>query len=435
MVDVCFYFQVHQPLRLGRYGLFDIGNHSMYFDDNKNKAILEKVSKKCYLPANKVMQELVERYPAFKISYSFSGVFLEQVERWQPQVLRSFQNLVDTGNVEILDETHFHSLAFLHSKQEFREQVKMHNSKIRELFGERSRPKVFRNTELVYNNELAICAERMGYKAILAEGADHVLGWKSPNFVYKPIMANKIKLLLKNYRLSDDIAFRFSNKGWKGYPLTADKFASWVNQANGNGTNVNLFMDYETIGEHQWEDTGIFDFFRNLPGEILKNPDNGFLTCSEIADKHAAVSELDMHSPVSWADIERDLSAWQGNKMQKLALKKLYELEKDVKMTNDPEILNDWRKLQISDNFYYMCTKWFSDGDVHKYFNPYDRPHDAFVNFINVLNDLQLRIKEHDNKEHNNKEYDNEEYDNEEHNHNINHVENEIIAIHGGNRK
>jgi len=398
MVSVCFYFQVHQPLRLRRYGLFDIGNDSQYFDMKKNRDVLEKVSQKCYLPANKMMLDLISNHPGFKISYSFSGVLLEQLESWQPKVLESFKALVDTGNVEILDETHFHSLSFLHSKNEFKEQVIMHNKKIREIFGERARPKVFRNTELVYNNELAAYAERMGYKAILAEGADYILGWRSPNFVYKPVMTNSIKLLLKNYRLSDDIAFRFSNRGWKGYPLTTSKFASWVNKVNGNGTNVNLFMDYETIGEHQWEDTGIFNFFRHLPHEILKNPDNNFVTPSELADRNKAVSELDFHSPVSWADLERDLSAWQGNNMQNLAIKKIYELEKDVKLTNDASIISDWRKLQISDHFYYMCTKWFSDGDVHKYFNPYDRPHDAFVSFINVLNDLQLRIREHNEK-------------------------------------
>lgn len=395
MASVCFYFQVHQPFRLKRYRIFDIGNDREYFNDDShtslnNKKILEKVAGKCYLPANAVMLELLQKHPEFKISFSFSGVFLEQLEMYSPETLESFQKLVDTGRVEVLSETYYHSLSFLYSKDEFRSQVELHKKKIKKLFG--VTPKVFRNTELIYNNELANVVESMGYKGILAEGADHVLGWQSPNFLYRPKGTKKIKLLLKNYKLSDDIAFRFSSKEWAEHPLTAPKFANWVNQINGNGNVVNLFMDYETFGEHQWEDTGIFNFLRHMPGEILKHPDNNFMTPSEVVETYPAVSELDVHNFMSWADVERDLSAWLSNSMQHEAAHKLYELEPKVLAINNPKLTDDWRRLQTSDHLYYMCTKWFNDGDVHKYFNPYESPYEAFIAFMNVLNDMKLRI-------------------------------------------
>jgi len=398
MASVCFYFQVHQPFRVKRYRLFDIGNDRDYFTDTvnsrlSNEKILDKVARKCYLPANAVMLELLEKHPEFKVSFSFSGVFLDQLEKYSPETLRSFKKLVNTGRAEVLDETYYHSLAFLYSKEEFKRQVELHRQKVRKLFG--VYPLTFRNTELIYNNDLANTIEQMGYKAILAEGADHVLGWRSPNFLYRPRGTKQIKLLLKNYRLSDDIAFRFSSKEWGEFPLTAPKFANWVSQVNGNGHVVNLFMDYETFGEHQWEDTGIFNFLRHLPEEILKNPDNNFMMPSEAVREYPTVSELDVHHFVSWADVERDLSAWLSNSMQNDAAHKLYELESQVLATKNPEIIEDWRKLQTSDHFYYMCTKWFADGDVHKYFNPYDSPYDAFISFMNVLNDLKLRVGEY----------------------------------------
>lgn len=398
MVSVCFYFQVHQPFRLAPYTVFDIGKHSNYFNHQKNKDILHKVATKCYLPANKLMLQLIKQHPGFKISYSFSGVLLEQLEQYAPEVLESFRQLVRTGNVEILSETYYHSLAFLYSKEEFAEQVNLHKKKVKELFG--VTPKVFRNTELIYNNELAKFVEGLGYKGIIAEGADHVLGWKSPNFIYRPKNSN-MSLLLKNYRLSDDIAFRFSDKGWKEHPLTVEKYCQWLNAANGNGNVINLFMDYETFGEHQWESTGIFNFLRHLPGQVLKHPDNNFKTPSEVVDSYQPVGELDIHNVISWADVERDTSAWLGNNMQKSAIAKIYEIEKKIKEANDPELLEVWRKLQTSDHFYYMCTKWFNDGDVHKYFNPYDSPYDAFIAYMNIFNDLQLNIKrgEHNEKE------------------------------------
>ena len=395
MPSVCFYFQVHQPYRIKHYRVFDIGHDSAYFNDNSendlnNRRILEKVARKSYLPANRTILELIKKHPEFKVSYSLSGVLLEQLEKFSPETLQSFQDLAKTGNAEFLSETYYHSLSFLYSPEEFRTQVKLHRKKIKELFGQE--PKVFRNTELIYNNSLAVEIEKMGYKGILAEGADHILGWRSPNFLYRPKGTKKLSVLLKNYRLSDDIAFRFSSRDWKEYPLTAPKFSQWVSQVNGNGNLVNLFMDYETFGEHQWEDTGIFEFLRHLPGEILKHPDNDFITPSEAINRYSPVSELDVHNFVSWADIERDLSAWLSNPIQNDAIRKLYDLEKTVLGSKDKKLIEDWRKMQTSDHFYYMCTNWFADGDVHKYFNPYSSPYEAFISFMNALGDLRLRI-------------------------------------------
>lgn len=395
MASVCFYFQVHQPYRIKHYRVFDINGTGNYFDDNSerdinNRKVLNKVAQKCYLPANAVLLDLLHKHFEFRISFSISGVFLEQLEEFSPEVLESFQKLVDTGRVEILSETYYHSLSFLYSKEEFKKQVLFHKQKVVDLFG--YYPRVFRNTELIYNNEVAQAVEEMGYEGVIAEGADHVLDWRSPNFLYSPEGTSKVKLLLKNYRLSDDIAFRFSSRDWTEWPLTAPKFAEWVSAVNGNGNVVNLFMDYETFGEHQWEDTGIFDFLRSLPEAVLKNPDNDFVTPSEAIERYDTVSNLDVPHFMSWADVERDLSAWLSNSLQHDAINKLYELEEDVLATGDETLIHDWRKLQTSDHFYYMCTKWFADGDVHKYFNPYESPYDAFIVFMNVLNDMKLRI-------------------------------------------
>jgi alpha-amylase len=392
MVSVCFYFQVHQPWRVGRYTVFDIGKNHHYFDDKKNEEVCRKVAKKCYLPANALMLDLIKRHNGnFKISYSITGTAMEQFEQYTPEVIESFKKLNETGCVEFLSETYYHSLSYLYSKEEFRRQVMMHKKKIKDLFGQT--PKVFRNTELIYNNELAHFIEGMGYKGIIAEGADHILGWRSPNFLYQPVTCSKIKLLLKNYKLSDDIAFRFSNRGWEEWPLTAEKFAQWVSAVNGNGETVNLFMDYETIGEHQWEDTGIFEFLRHMPDYVMRHPDNNFLTPSEVIAKYPVRADLDIHNFISWADIERDLSAWLGNKMQQNAIKELYMLEKEVIASGDEGLIKDWRRLTTSDHFYYMCTKWFADGDVHKYFNPYESPYEGFIAFMNIMNDIILRLR------------------------------------------
>jgi alpha-amylase len=392
MASVCFYFQLHQPYRLRRYSVFDTDRH--YFDDYKNAEICRKVAHKCYLPANKVMLETIKEHQGrFRVSYSITGLALEQFEQYVPEVIETFQELAATGCVEFLEETYYHSLAFLYSREEFRAQVELHRQKIKSLFGQE--PRVFRNTELIYNNDLAHFVSHMGYDAIVTEGADTILGYRSPNFVYRPPHAQKLKLLLKNYRLSDDIAFRFSNRAWEQWPLTAEKFAKWVTQINGNGFLCNLFLDYETFGEHQWAETGIFDFVRHLPGEVMKaSPDNEFLTPSQVIDKYESVGEVDVPHMISWADTERDLSAWLGNAMQSNALHELYKLEGPLKEKGDEQLLSDWRKLTSSEHFYYMCTKYWADGDVHKYFSPYESPYDSYINFMNVLDNIQTRLRQ-----------------------------------------
>ena len=389
MPSVCFYFQVHQPIRLRHYTVFD--NNDQYFDDFKNASVCRKVANKCYLPANRLILDLIRRFDGrFKVAYSITGVLFEQLQRYSPEVLSTFDALAQSGCVEFLAETYYHSLSFLYSRDEFIEQINKHSEIINRLFGQT--PRVFRNTELIYNNELACLISSMGrFDAIITEGADHILGTRSPNFLYQPKSCDNVKLLLKNYALSDDIAFRFSNRSWPEWPLTAEKFAGWISRINGNGNVVNLFMDYETFGEHQWEDTGIFNFVRHLPEKILQHPDNNFKTPSEVAQSFPTVDVVDVPHIISWADTERDLSAWLGNAMQSSAIHELYRLERKVKSTNDEKVISDWRKLQASDHFYYMCTKYFADGDVHKYFNPYDSPYDSYINFMNVLDNLQSR--------------------------------------------
>ncbi len=401
MPSVCFYFQVHQPFRVKKYKYFDIGKDNDYFNESgendlNNERILKKVARKSYLPTNKILLSLLEKYPEFKFTFSFSGVALEQMEEYSPETIESFQKLIDTGRVEILSETYYHSLAFLYSRDEFRKQVRLHEEKIKDVFD--FQPKIFRCTELFYNNDLAKEVSDLGYTGILAEGADKVLGWRSPNFIYKPKDVD-ISLLLKNYKLSDDIAFRFSSSKWKEYPLTASKFANWVSKINGSGEVVNLFMDYETFGEHQWESTGIFDFLKALPGEIFQHPDNNFLTLSEATDRYPKVADLDVPYFTSWADSERDLSAWIGNPMQQDVLQKIYDLEDCVLSSKDEKLIKDWRKLQTSDHFYYISTKGLSDGTVHNYFSPYESPYEAFISYVNALNDFKLRVKNKSSKE------------------------------------
>ncbi len=392
MPSICCYFQVHQPFRLRHYTYFDIGARHDYEDEAKNRDILRKVAAKCYLPANRLLLDLLRRHEGrFRVSFSISGVALDQFERYHPETLESFRQLAETGHVEFLNETYHHSLAFLYSRREFLDQVKLHRARIRQLFGQNAT--AFRNTELIYNNDVARVAEELGYRVILAEGADRILGWRSPNFLYQPAGCVKIKLLLKNYRLSDDIAFRFSNRDWPEYPLTADKFARWIHQINASGEVINLFMDYETFGEHQWEDTGIFEFLRVLPSALMQHPDFRFETPSQVARQYSPMAQLDVPRFVSWADVERDLTAWIGNDMQNDAIRSLYALEKDARRRANAALLPVWRSLQTSDHFYYMCTKWFADGDVHKYFNPYASPYDAYVNYMNILTDFARRLR------------------------------------------
>jgi len=392
MRTICFYFQVHQPFRLRRYRFFDIGTDHNYYDEFANRSIMRKVAEKCYLPTNKLMLDLINEYgKRFKISYSISGVALTQFPLYAPDVLESFKKLAATGCVEFIGETYSHSLSALKSREEFEQQVKLQNSMIKEFFGQT--PKVFRNTELIYSDLIGEVVADMGFKAMLTEGAKHVLGWKSSNYLYANAINPKLKLLLKNFRLSDDIAFRFSNKDWSEWPLTAEKYVNWLNHLNPKEEIVNLFMDYETFGEHQWAETGIFDFMRYLPGAVLSSTNFEFLTPSEVADKHQPVAVMHVQHPISWADEERDLTAWLGNDLQDEAFDKLYSLKPLVDQIKDESILRDWKYLQTSDHFYYMCTKWFSDGDVHKYFNPYDTPYEAFINYMNILSDFILRIE------------------------------------------
>jgi alpha-amylase len=390
--SVCFYFQVHQPTRLRRYGVFDIGRRHDYFDTALDEAIVHKVAARCYRPMNQLLLELVDRHAgAFRCSFSISGAALEQLERWAPDVIQSFQALVRTGCVEILGETYHHSLSFLTEPEEFSDQVARHTAKVAALFG--TRPTVFRNTELIYGDAVAPVVERLGFRGVLAEGADHVLGWRSPNFVYAAPSAPDVRLLLKNYRLSDDIAFRFGDRNWEGHPLSAEKFAGWIQAVNGCGELVNLFMDYETFGEHQWEATGIFEFMRRLPDRILDHADGSFVTPSEAIERYAPTATLSFPRFTSWADAERDLTAWLGNAMQGSAHRSLYELRDAVMNTGDGAMIEDWRRLTTSDHFYYMCTKYFADGDVHKYFSPYESPYEAHIAFMNALADLSLRAR------------------------------------------
>lgn len=392
MASVCFYFQVHQPFRLRHYTVFD--HTPRYFDEFKNASICRKVANKCYLPSNRLLLDIIQRYEGrFKVSYSITGVVLEQFQKYCPEVMSTFDALAETGCVEFLGETYYHSLSFLYSHDEFIEQVNKHTELIRKLYGQT--PRIFRNTELIYSNALAETIEKMNrFDGIVTEGADHILGHRNSNFVYRPPNCKRLKLLLKNYSLSDDIAFRFSNRDWPEFPLMADKFAQWINRVNGNGQCVNLFMDYETFGEHQWEDTGIFDFISHLPEEVLKHPDNNFMTPGELVDTYDAVDVVDVPHIISWADTERDLSAWLGNAMQSNALHEIYKIEKLIKQTQNDELIADWRRMQTSDHFYYMCTKYFADGDVHKYFNPYESPYDSYINFMNVLSNLRDRCNQ-----------------------------------------
>lgn len=395
---ITLYMHVHQPFRVRDYSVFDTSaNHNYFMDPNpdsnrNNQKILNKVADKSYRPMNALLEKLLNKHPEFKVSLSITGTFIEQAEMWAPDVLDSFKRLVDTGKVEIVAETYYHSLAFFYSKTEFERQVEAHKAKIRELFGVETN--VFRNTELAYNDELAQWADTYGFKGILAEGWDPILDWRSPNFVYKPEGTENIALLLKNYRLSDDLAFRFSNRSWQEWPLTADKYNQWLEASIKDQPLINLFMDYETFGEHQWEDTGIFNFFEEFVGRWLEDPNNTFYTTSEAIDANEVAGTISMPQTVTWADSERDLTAWLGNSMQHEAMKHIYSLENDIIRTNDNALIADWRKLQTSDHAYYMCTKWFTDGDVHAYFSPYDSPYDAFLYYINAIRDVRWRLHE-----------------------------------------
>lgn len=393
---IVLYLHVHQPERVRQYSVFDTAVDHNYFVDpeydtnRNNEHIMRKVADKSYRPMTALLEKLLHEHPDFRVSLSITGTFIEQALKWAPDVIDSFKRLVDTGRVEIVAETYYHSLAFFYSRDEFERQVDLHRATIKAIFGVETQ--VFRNTELSYNDELAHWAEGAGFKGILAEGWDPVLQGRSPNQMYRPTGTSNISLLLKNYKLSDDIAFRFSNKNWSEWPLNADSYDSWVNAAVYDQSIVNLFMDFETFGEHQWADTGIFEFFEAFVGKWLQNPDNTFYTVSEAIETFEPVDEVSMHHTVTWADSERDLTAWLGNSMQQEAMRHIYSLEKDIIRSGDEQLIADWRLLQTSDHVYYMCTKWFTDGDVHAYFSAYDSPYDAFLYYINVVRDVRWRL-------------------------------------------
>lgn len=393
MPAICLYFQVHQPYRLRRYTVFDLGQNSIYEDDDRNCDILLHVARTCYLPMNDILLRTIQRHgQRFRVAFSISGTALDQFEQYAPEVLESFQALAKTGCVEFLSETYSHSLAFLYSREEFTRQVDMHRARIQALFGQT--PRVFRHTELIYNNDLAQAVEDMDFAAILAEGADHVLGWRSPNFVYQPVNCPKLKLLLKNYNLSDDISLRFPNRSWDQWPLTAEKFASWVHAVNGIGETINLFMDYETFGLHNNAETGIFQFMEALPAALLAHGDFYFRTPVEVATACPPRGRVDVPQFMSWATSGHDLDTWLGSDMQKDAVHSLYALGDRARQMDDAELLRTWTRLQTAEHFAYMCTKWFSDDAGSKRLrSPYGSPYDAYINYMNVLADFQLALE------------------------------------------
>lgn len=394
MRAICLYLHIHQPIRYREYSIFDVGVNSNYFQDNyngrqSNERIFKKVAEKSYYPMLNLLLRNMEKYPDFKVSLSITGTWLEQAEKWAPDLIEKIRYMVSLGQAEIVGETYYHSLAYFYSLEEFEAQVKLHTDKINQLFG--VKPKVFRNTEFAYNDSLAKWAESQGYQAILAEGWDKILGWRSPNRVYRPLGCEKIKLLLKNYRLSDDIAFRFSDRNWPEWPLTAPKYQKWVDDDCLRGNLINLFMDFETFGEHQWADTGIFNFMDSFIESWLSEYENKFVTTSEACELESPVDEVSMPDTITWADTERDLSAWLSNAMQTSAMQNLYDMREQILSTNDGNLIADWRKMTTSDHPYAMCTKYWSDGDVHAYFSAYASPYEAFMYFMNVLRDIEYR--------------------------------------------
>ena len=391
---IVLYLHIHQPWRVRNYDIFDVASKHNYFSesaspDQDNELIFHKIADKSYKPMNRLLEKLLNDHPDFKVSLSITGTFIEQAEQFDPSILDSFRRLVDTGRVEILSETYHHSLAFFYDRNEFEAQVERHRQKIREVFGVETR--VFRNTELAYNNELAKWADDHGFNGIIAEGWDDVLGWRSPNYVYRPVNTGNIKLLMKNYRLSDDIAFRFSDRGWADWPLTADKYHRWASTALEDAPLLNLFMDYETFGEHQWAEDGIFEFFEQFVRHWVSRPDQKFYTISEAIEAIEPQGEISVTQTVTWADSERDLSAWLGNNLQHEAMKYIYDMTERVMRTGDEQLIDDWRKLQTADHVYYMSTKHADDGSVHSYFSPYSSPYEAFLNYMNAIRDIRWR--------------------------------------------
>ncbi len=391
MKSVCLIFQIHQPFRYRKYRFFDIGRDDYYYDDYANESIIRKIADNCYLPANKTILEQIKKHKGkFRIAFSLSGVVIDQLKLYYPEVITSFAELAKTGCVEFLSETYADSLVSLIDGQMFQEQVISHDNLIEELFGQK--PVVFKNTELIYSDEIGDLVQKMGYEAIITEGAKHILGWKSPNYLYCNALNPRLKVLMRNFRFSDDLSFRFSNTAWNEFPLTADKYTGWIKSLPKSEEVVNIFINYETLGQLQPKSTGIFDFMRHLPSNILKTHEIEFATPAEVIKKYQPVSAIHVPHPISWADEERDLSAWLGNDLQKEAFDKLYRMKDKIKDCTDKRILKDWTYLQANDHFYYMCTKFFSDGEVHKSFNPYGNPYEAFINYMNVMSDFSFRL-------------------------------------------
>ena len=396
MRAICLYLHIHQPVRYREYSIFDVGRNSNYFNDGyngrqSNERIFRKVANKSYRPMLNLLESNLNKYPGFKVSLSITGTWLDQAEQWGQEFIAQLRRMIATGRVEIVSETYYHSLAFFYNLDEFEAQVQMHTNEIKRLFG--VTPKVFRNTELAYNDQLAKWADQHGYTGILAEGWDKILGWRSPNHVYRPTGCQNLKLLLKNYRLSDDIAFRFSNRNWSEWPLTVPKYQRWLDDDCLRGPLINLFMDFETFGEHQWADTGIFDFMNTLIPNWLSEYDNKFVTTTEACELMSPVDDISMPDTVTWADTERDLSAWLSNSMQHSAMDELYSMRQEILATDDENLLRDWRYMTTSDHPYSMCTKYWNDGDVHAYFSAYASPYESFMYFENVLRDLEYRVE------------------------------------------
>ena len=392
MKTVCFYFQVHPPWRLKTYRFFQMGNDHNYLDDFTNRAIMQKVARECYLPMNALLLNLINEHKgAVRCTFSITGSAVEQFKAYAPEVLESFKRRAEPGCVEFLAETYSHSLSSLYSVEDFKQEVKLHTQMLKDEFG--VKPTAFRNTELIYSDEIAAMVASMGFKGIITEGAKHILGWKSPNYLYTPATAPKVKLMLKNYKLSDDITFRFSNYAWNEYPLTADKFMGWIGSLPEGEEVVNLFMTYDTLGELQSAETGIFGFMKALP-RFAAEKGITFSTPSEVIAKLKPVDVISVNDPISWADEERDTSAWLGNILQKEAFEKLYSVAERVRLCSDTRLKQDWNYLQASDHFYYMCTKHFADGAVHSHYSPYDSAYEAFTNYMNVLSDFIVRVEE-----------------------------------------
>ena len=391
--SICIYFQIHHPERLRKYQFFDIGKKHNYFDNYANRSELEDLAENCYLPANALLLDLIKKYEGkFKVAFSISGSAIDQLEMHTPEVIRSFQELAQTGQVEFLAETYSHSLASLsEDTDEFELQVKRHSAAIKELFGKK--PVTFRNTSLIYSDKIGKRVADLGFKTMLTDGAKHVLGWKSPNFVYKNALDENLNLLLKNSKLSDDIAIRFSDRNWSEYPLTSEKYADWVSHSLQDTEVLNLFMNYEVIGHYNRAESGIFDFLRYFIQQIAENPNYQFLLPKEATKKHTAKDILPVPYPISWTDEERDITSWLGNELQKEAFTELFKIQPLVKKKKNAELNEDYSRLQASEHFYFMRTKLFSGADYHKYILPYESPYEAFINYMNVLSDFIERVK------------------------------------------